>query len=135
MAHADLVGNLLEHVHQAKDRTRGRLAEGGVIEVSMQCPIQSLDPFRSSGSEVSQGARLHLAVFAKRLPEKDGRGRSAIGNPRNIHAYNSPHKMRLLPSFQILTSFERGKFRRAILSPRKAPFRSLYNECELSCRE
>src|SRR5271166_1050403 len=57
----------------------------------MQCPIQSLDPLRSPGRDVGQGAGLHLAAFAKRLPEQDGRGRSAIGNSRYIHAHYISH--------------------------------------------
>ncbi len=87
MADADLIGNLLEHVQQAEPRPHGRFAEGGVIEVSMQGTIQGLDPFRGPGSDIGQGARLHLAVFAEGLSQEDGRRRSAIGNARNVHAH------------------------------------------------
>jgi hypothetical protein len=89
---ADLIGHLFENEQQAEDRTHGRLAEGGVIEVSVQGSIQRLDPFRSPGSDIGQGARLHLSIFAKGLAEEDGRGRSAIGNSRNIHACSISHK-------------------------------------------
>jgi hypothetical protein len=70
-------------------------------------PLEELDLLRLPAREIGQGAVLDLAAFAVALPEKDGRGRVAIGDGGDVHVYRIAQQNVAVKSIYMTTNVRR----------------------------
>jgi hypothetical protein len=90
---SEIGGDLLEGMEYAEDGAGCGLGNGGMVEVAAEQAAKGVDAGFGPGGEIEESAVFNFAVFAKRLAQEDGRGRSAVGDLRDVHnhivSYNS----------------------------------------------